>query len=69
MNPVEREAALAKIKNKPDVQVILISFKAGSTGKCPLHGECSLLNRLVPRAQFDVLQQCDLSRSVVEPCT
>jgi SNF2 family DNA or RNA helicase len=35
MNPVDREAALAKIKNDSDVRVILISFKAGSTGKCP----------------------------------
>ncbi|KXN88440.1 hypothetical protein AN958_07346 [Leucoagaricus sp. SymC.cos] len=32
MNPVEREAALAKIKNNPEMRVILISFKAGSTG-------------------------------------
>lgn len=32
MKPVEREAALNKIKTDPRVSVILISFKAGSTG-------------------------------------
>lgn len=32
MSPVDREAALSKIKNDPNVRVILISFKAGSTG-------------------------------------
>ncbi|KAJ3560995.1 hypothetical protein NP233_g10474 [Leucocoprinus birnbaumii] len=32
MNPAEREAALNKIKTDPKVRVILISFKAGSTG-------------------------------------
>ncbi|KAF9453312.1 hypothetical protein P691DRAFT_658741 [Macrolepiota fuliginosa MF-IS2] len=32
MTPVDREAALAKIRDSVDVRVILISFKAGSTG-------------------------------------
>ncbi|KAJ7074069.1 SNF2 family N-terminal domain-containing protein [Mycena amicta] len=32
MKPVDREAALAKIKNSASIKVILISFKAGSTG-------------------------------------
>lgn len=32
MSPAVREAALAKIKSDPGVRVILISFKAGSTG-------------------------------------
>ncbi|KAK7040722.1 hypothetical protein VNI00_009628 [Paramarasmius palmivorus] len=32
MKPPEREATLHAIKTKPDVRVILISFKAGSTG-------------------------------------
>ena len=32
MKPPDREAALAKIKENPSVKVILISFKAGSTG-------------------------------------
>ena len=32
MKPPDREAALAKIKGNPDTRVILISFKAGSTG-------------------------------------
>ncbi|KAJ6618869.1 SNF2 family N-terminal domain-containing protein [Mycena sp. CBHHK59/15] len=32
MKPVDREAALAKIKNSQNTKVILISFKAGSTG-------------------------------------
>lgn len=34
MSSAVREAALAKIKSDPGVQVILISFKAGSTGQC-----------------------------------
>ena len=33
MNKVERERALDRIKNKSSIKVILISFKAGSTGK------------------------------------
>ena len=32
MKPPEREAALNKIKTDPRTKVILISFKAGSTG-------------------------------------
>jgi pyrroline-5-carboxylate reductase len=32
MKPVDREAALAKIKTSKNTKVILISFKAGSTG-------------------------------------
>jgi hypothetical protein len=32
MKPVDREAALTKIKNSQTTKVILISFKAGSTG-------------------------------------
>ena len=32
MNPKDREAALAKIKSSSTTRVILISFKAGSTG-------------------------------------
>jgi len=32
MSPTDREAALAKVKNDLGVRVILISFKAGSTG-------------------------------------
>ena len=32
MNKVDREKALETIKNKANIRVILISFKAGSTG-------------------------------------
>lgn len=32
MNKVDREKALEMIKNKAYIRVILISFKAGSTG-------------------------------------
>jgi SNF2 family DNA or RNA helicase len=32
MAPKEREVALEKIKNNSAIKVILISFKAGSTG-------------------------------------
>ena len=32
MVPKEREVSLEKIKNNPAIKVILISFKAGSTG-------------------------------------
>ena len=32
MKPVDREAALEKIKKNPHTKVILISFKAGNTG-------------------------------------
>lgn len=32
MKPVDREAALTKIKKSQNTKVILISFKAGSTG-------------------------------------
>jgi SNF2 family DNA or RNA helicase len=32
MKPVDREAALTKIKTSETTKVILISFKAGSTG-------------------------------------
>ena len=33
MNPRDREASLNKIKTSASTRVILISFKAGSTGK------------------------------------
>ena len=35
MNPKDREASLAKIKSSSSTRVILISFKAGSTGTQP----------------------------------
>jgi SNF2 family DNA or RNA helicase len=36
MKPVHREEALEKIKTSTSIRVILISFKAGGTGKLPL---------------------------------
>ena len=36
MRKDQRELSLEKIKENSSVKVILISFKAGSTGKCPL---------------------------------
>lgn len=51
MTPVDREAALAKIRNSDDVKVILISFKAGSTGALLRLVYLFLIDRFVPRSQ------------------
>lgn len=44
MNKAQRELALDTIKESGGTRVILISFKAGSTGECPMMSSGHLID-------------------------
>lgn len=72
MSKDKREVSLDQIKNNKRITVILISFKAGSTGKRKSSASlatCTELQTLVtnPRPQLDSMQQRHFGRPVVEP--
>ena len=60
MKPQDRDAALAKIKKSVNVKVILISFKAGSTGSSFITDLFEVFTDPNPRSQPDGVQQCDI---------
>lgn len=55
MNKVKRDEALQIIRTSKTTRVILISFKAGSTGKHHPIRPLLETHSLVPRFEFDVL--------------
>lgn len=68
MKPVDREAALHKIRNDKKCRVILISFKAGGVGKELIMQvlQFDFTDDCLPRPKLDRLQQRHPSRPLVE---
>jgi SNF2 family DNA or RNA helicase len=62
----KRQESLAAINTSSEVRLILISFKAGSTGEYASYTYVEAL--LILRTEPDLLQQCHFDGSVVEPC-